>query len=103
MADIFFILNNFRSSLPPQKERRSCSGVALLRGEDEGDDKPVETQDLGEDQDEDHAHEEPRLLSRAPHAGVAHDADGEAGRQPAEAHAESSAEVEETPAHRNER
>lgn len=59
----------------------------LFGGENEGDDEPVEAQDLGENQDENHAHEKSRLLSRAPHAGVAHYPDGEAGRQPAQAHA----------------
>ncbi|CAG5897624.1 unnamed protein product, partial [Menidia menidia] len=53
---------------------------------DEGHDEPVEPQHLGEDQDQDHAHEEPGLLGGASHAGVAHDADGEPGGQPAQAH-----------------
>lgn len=71
----------------------------LFRGEDEGDDEPVETQDLGENQDEDHAHKKPRLLSCAPHARVAHDANCEACRQPTEAHAQPSSQMEETPKH----
>lgn len=70
----------------------------LLSGEDEGHDQAVEPQHLGEDQDEDHAHEEPRLLGGAPHAGVAHDADGKAGRQATQTHAQASAQVKETPA-----
>lgn len=71
-------------------------GGVLFRGEDEGDDEPVETQDLSENQNEDHAHEKPGLLSRAPHARVAHDADREARRQPAEAHAQTGSQMEET-------
>lgn len=69
----------------------------LFCGEDEGHDETVEPQHLGEDQDEDHAHEEPGLLGGAPHAGVAHDADGEAGRQAAQAHAQAGAQVQEAP------
>lgn len=72
----------------------------LFRGQNEGDNEPVETQDLGENQDEDHAHKEPGLLSRAPHAGVAHDADGKTCRQAAEAHAEPGAQMQEAPEHR---
>lgn len=70
---------------------------ALFCGQDEGHDEAVEPQHLGEDQDEDHAHEEPGLLGGAPHAGVAHDADGEPGRQAAQAHAQAGAEVQEAP------
>lgn len=69
----------------------------LLRGQNEGDDEPVQTQDLSKNQNEDHADEKPGLLSCAPHAGVADDADSEACCQPTEAHAESGSEVEETP------
>lgn len=71
----------------------------LFCGQDEGNDEPVETQDLSEDQDEDHAHEEPGLLRRASHTCVAHDADGKAGCQSAEAHTQPGAQIEETPAH----
>lgn len=88
-------------SLQQQLLKDRWSGFVLLRGEDEGDNEPVQTQDLGENQDEDHAHEKPGLLGRSPHAGVAHDADGKAGRQAAQAHAQPGAQVEETPAHKN--
>lgn len=69
----------------------------LFCGQDEGHDEAVEPQHLGEDQNEDHAHEEPGLLSGAPHTGVAHDADGEPGRQAAQAHAQAGAKVQEAP------
>lgn len=72
----------------------------LFRGENEGDDEPVETQDLSENQDEDHAHKKPRLLSCASHACVTHDADREACRQPAEAHAQPGSQMKEAPADR---
>ncbi|TNN83424.1 hypothetical protein EYF80_006405 [Liparis tanakae] len=65
--------------------------------DDERHDEPVKPQHLGEDQDQDHAHEKPGLLGGASHAGVAHDADGEPGRQTAQAHAQASTEVQETP------
>lgn len=72
----------------------------LLRGENKSDDEPVETQDLSKNQDEDHAHKEPGLLSCAPHACVSHNADRKACRQPAEAHTQPRSEVQETPTHR---
>ena len=74
-----------------------AAGGCLFRGQDEGHDEAVQPQDLGEDEDQDHAHEQPGLLGRAPHAGVAHDADGESSRQTAEAHAQTGSKVEETP------
>lgn len=46
----------------------------------DGDDEPVQTQDLGEDEDQDHSDEETGLLSRASDPRVSHDADGEPGR-----------------------
>ena len=79
----------------------SSGGGPLLGGEDEGHDEAVQTQDLGEDQDQDHAHEEPGLLGRTPHARVPHDADGEARGQAAEAHAEAGPQVEEAPGGRS--
>lgn len=70
---------------------------ALLGGEDERHDEPVQPEDLGKDEDEDHPDEEARLLRRAAHARVAHDADGEAGCEAGQADAEASAEVHEAP------
>lgn len=70
----------------------------LFCGENEGNNETVETQDLSEDQDEDHAHKKPRLLSCSPHACVAHDADRKACCQPTQAYAQPSSEVEESPA-----
>lgn len=69
----------------------------LLCGEDKGDDETVEAEHLGEDEDEDHAHEEPRLLGGATHACVPNNADGEACRQPAQAHTQACAQLKETP------
>jgi hypothetical protein len=64
----------------------------------DGDDESVKTQDLGEDEDQDHPDEEAGLLSRTPDPRISHDADGEAGRQTAETHGQSGAQVEEAPA-----
>lgn len=69
----------------------------LFCGQNEGHDEAVKPQHLGEDQDEDHAHEEPRLLGGAPHASVAHDSDGEPGCQAAQAHAQTSPKMHEAP------
>ncbi|KAG7266685.1 hypothetical protein CRUP_038073 [Coryphaenoides rupestris] len=70
----------------------------LLRGEDEGYDEAVEPQHLGEDEDQDHAHEEAGLLGCAPHASVTHDANGKAGGQAAEAHTQASTQMAMIPA-----
>lgn len=69
----------------------------LFCGQDEGHDEAVEPQHLSEDQDQDHAHEEPRLLSGASHSSVAHDANGESGRQTAQAHAQTCPKMQEAP------
>ena len=62
-------------------------------GENQGHDEPVQRQRLAEDQDQDHAHEDLVLLRVGPHARVAHDADGQSGRQRAEAAAEPRSQV----------
>lgn len=69
----------------------------LFCRQDEGHDEAVEPQHLGENQDQDHAHEEPGLLSGASHARVAHDADGKPSCQAAQAHAQAGAKMQETP------
>lgn len=75
-----------------------CSHTFILFcGEDEGNDEAIEPQDLSEDQDEDHAHEEPGLLGCASHACISHNADGKASCQPTQTHTQSSTQVEETP------
>ena len=71
--------------------------AGLLCGEDEGDDETVEAKHLREDEDEDHAHEEPRLLGGTAHARIPHDADGETRCQPAQAHTQARAQLKETP------
>ena len=60
-------------------------------------DEAVQPEHLGEDEDEDHADEEPGLLGRAAHPGVAHDADGVARSEPGQAHGQAGAQVHEAP------
>lgn len=51
----------------------------LLGVQVNGDNQTVETQYLGEDEDQDHADEESGLLSGSPDTGIADDANGESG------------------------
>ena len=73
--------------------KRLCLGEEV-----DGDDEAVEAEDLCEDEDEDHADEEARLLRRPPHAGVAHDADGVAGRQSGQTYCQTRTQMQEAPA-----
>jgi hypothetical protein len=51
------------------------SNKQLFCVEIDGDDEAVETKDLGENEDEDHADEESRLLGSATDSGVTDNAD----------------------------
>lgn len=51
------------------------AGETLLR-EDQRDNEAVETQSLGENENEDHAHEQLLLLAHRTHAGIAHNSNG---------------------------
>ena len=77
--------------------RSLADGLARSRGEDERDDETVETQDFSEDEDQDHADVEARLLGSAADTGVADDADSEAGSETRETDAQASAQVVERP------
>merc|ERR1712066_134753 len=59
----------------------------------QADNQAVQTQSLGEDEDEDHANEEAGLLSVGAHASIAHNANGKAGCQGAHADGEAGTEV----------
>lgn len=72
---------------------RSVLGVKV-----DGDDETVQSEDLGEDQYENHADEQPRLLGRPSDARITHDPDGEPGGQAGETHGQTRAEVHETSA-----
>lgn len=87
--------------MPKSPAQTHPSLILTFCGEDESNNEPIETQDLSKNQNEDHAHEKPWLLSCAPHARVADNADRKTCCQPAEAHAQPSSELEETPAQRD--
>ncbi len=53
----------------------------LYRVQVDGDDEAVETQDLCENEDQNHADKQSRLLRCASHTRVAHYTDGIAGRE----------------------
>jgi len=54
---------------------------ARLRGQDERHDQTVETQDLSEDEDEDHADVETWLLGSSANTSITHNANSKAGRE----------------------
>ena len=76
--------------------RSSCS--ILLSVEVDGDDETVETQYLGEDENQDHTDEEARLLGCASDAGVTNNTDGETRGEAGEADRQTSTQVDESPA-----
>lgn len=61
----------------------------------DGDNEPVETEDLSENKDEDHSHEEPGLLSCPPNSCVTHDADSVACSQSRQTNGQTGAQVNE--------
>lgn len=63
------------------KSGREMEGLAirLLGRENEGDDETVQTEGLSENENEDHAYEEARLLGDGADTGITDDADGHAG------------------------
>jgi len=70
--------------------------LRLLGGKDEGYDESVETKGLREDEDENHADEDPLVLSDSAHTSVTDDANGHAGGKTGEAHRETGSQVSET-------
>jgi len=82
--------------LSPSDVVRRAQSLALAlcrRSDDQADNEAVQTQGLGEDEDEDHADEEPWLLGVGPNASIAHDANGQSCRQGAHAHCQSCAQM----------
>ena len=72
----------------------------LFRVQVDGDDETVEPEDLCENEDEDHSHEQSRLLRGPAHARVAHDADGVAGRETGQTDGQTGTEMNESPERR---
>lgn len=68
---------------------------AGARVEDKRDDEAVKTENLGENEDKDHADVEAGLLGRAADTGVTDDADGEAGGETGKTDGQAGAELDE--------
>lgn len=73
--------------------RRRRLPSKLLRGEDQRDDQAVQAEHLSEDENEDHADEQTRLLRCASHARVANNADCVSGGQTAQANTQPRSEL----------
>lgn len=71
--------------------------IDLFRVHVNGNNQAVETQHFSENENQDHADEQTRLLCRATDTGIAHNADREAGRHAREADGQASAQVNEAP------
>ena len=72
--------------------------VHLFLGvEIDGNNESVKSQHFGENEDQNHSHEESRLLCCPPHARVAHYAYSVAGRQTTETYCQTSAKMYEAP------
>lgn len=56
----------------------------LFCTKDQGDDKTVKPQDFGENQDENHSDEQPRLLGGTAHTSITNNADSITGSQAAQ-------------------
>lgn len=73
--------------------------IDLFRVQVNGHNQAVETQHFGEDENQDHAHEQSRLLCCATDTGVSHDADRKTSCQTREAHRQTGSQVNEAPGH----
>lgn len=90
--------NSHPSACPHVPRRRHPSTSSdFFGGKKQGDDESVETEDFGKDEDEDHSHEQLRLLSHAPDSGISDDSDGKSGSQAGQSDAETCTEVDEAP------
>ncbi|RNA42013.1 ribose-5-phosphate isomerase [Brachionus plicatilis] len=79
-----------------------CSAIETDRvsrpgGQNERNNKTIETQHFGKDKDQDHADVETRLLRSASDTGVSHNANGEAGRQARQTNTQTCAQMMEAP------
>lgn len=72
-----------------------CSDL-LLRVQVDGDDEPVQTQYLGENEDQDHTDEQPGLLRRTADTGITDDAYGETSGKTRESYSETGTKVDES-------
>merc|ERR1711918_100123 len=67
----------------------------ILAGHDEGNDETVQTQSLGENEDEDHSDEKPRLLSGGAHTSVTNNANSHTGGEAGETAGETTSKMSE--------
>lgn len=74
------------------------NAAALLRIQVDGDDEAIETQDLGENEDEDHAHKQSRLLRSTTNSNITNYADGVPGREAWKADCKACSQMHEAPA-----
>lgn len=70
-------------------------GLTRTSVQDQSDDQAVQSQDLGENEDQDHPDEQPGLLGRPPDSGVADDTDGEPCGETGETDRETGSELDE--------
>lgn len=75
--------------------KRSTAGV-----HDQSHDKTIQPKHFSENEDQNHAHKQPRLLRRTTYASITHDANGKTSCQSAQPYAQSSSQVQERTATR---
>merc|ERR1711865_772478 len=71
----------------------ACALLGGCGGNNQPNNQAVQPEGLCEDEDEDHANEEPWLLSVGADASITHNADSKPGRQGAHAHSEACTKV----------
>lgn len=71
--------------------------IDLFRVQVNGHNQTVETQHLGEDENQDHTDEQTRLLCCTTHTGITNDTDRKTGCQTREADRQTGTQVNETP------
>lgn len=78
-----------------------CAGASrLFRVQVDGHNQTVQTQHFGENQDQNHADKQARLLGSAADASITDNADGKAGGEAGETDRQTSAQMDEAPAAR---
>lgn len=89
----------FRRALGPRRAGvpRLCGGAASLGVgvQNKGDDETVKTQDLSENENQNHSDEEPGLLGSAADTGISNNTDGEASGKTGKTDTETGTEVNE--------
>jgi hypothetical protein len=76
--------------------RRGSAGGLGVGVQNEGNDETVKTQDLSENQDQNHSDEEPGLLGSSTHTGISNNTDSKTGGKSSKSDTETSTHVNET-------